>query len=697
MAIAGKKWGPTRLPFAFQGVEGHFPDILALFGRRLILGTTGVVLVLAPLAYGAVHPWAYFTIGLLMSGLGLSLLFVRLTQAWAGPDEYWVLPYPPLWWFVAGLVCLILLQLAPWPQRLIQAGFPMTWELRTLGNGYALANYFPLSLKPFSTLLEGLKLWPALVLFFVLIYSVTTRGQIKGFVGIILAVGFFEVIYGFWNFHSHLIWGWKNIYTTNRLCGTFININHLATYLAMAILLGFGLFLAEGEKGPRPGANLSGWQRIRLWSWKEHLEPQFRRFVLLFLLILLTVGLIFTGSRGGMISLGMGFGLMALLIRSQRWRKGHLILIAIFLLVSLLYSLFLGSGPALGRFVDLDYETRYQVFTGALALFKEFPWLGTGLGSFGDVFYRYEPAQLNQGYYAYTHNDWLQLLAETGIVGFLLVAAAWCIFFSSLVRQWRLRRDTFARYLGLGGMGALGAAVFHSMTDFPFHIPAISLYFSCIAALTYLTVYAHKRGLEYFSYPTIKLPSHGKVVILVSLLLIGIELTYVFQVSRYWLAERSAPMEINSTRPFPRLKDKDFRQALAFNPRNSNYYSGLAETLERNGQRNGAVLSEVEESLRNAIFQSPAYWKYHLNLAEFYLRHHQRAPKSYLLIAEREMEAAVKLYPESGILHWRLATLLAMQDNYYSGSELATLREKRQFHFLQAVKIDPQIKRYFMP
>jgi len=55
------------------------------------------------------------------------------------------------------------------------------------------------------------------------------------------------------------------------------------------------------------------------------------------------------------------------------------------------------------------------------------------------------------------------------------------------------------------------------------------------------------------------------------------------------------------------------------------------------------------------------------------------------------------LYPESGILHWRLATLLAIEDNYYSGSELATLREKREFHFLQAVRIDPQIKRYFMP
>jgi O-antigen ligase len=697
MAIASKKWGPTRFAGAVQGVAGHPLDIQVLIGRRLILGTTGVVLISAPLAYGAVHTWAYFTLGLLISGLGLSLLFVGLNKAWASPDEYWFLPYPPLWWFVAGLVFLVLLQLAPWPQRLIQAGFPMTWQLRTLGNGYALASYVPLSLKPYATLLEGLKLWPAVVLFFVLIYSINTRGQIKAFIGIILAVGFFEVIYGFWNFHSHLIWGWKNIYTTNRLCATFINSNHLATYLAMAILMGFGLFLAEGERGHHPAANLSVWQRLRVWSWKEHLEPQFRRLVLLFLLILLTVGLIFTGSRGGMISLAMGFGLMALLVRSQRWRKGPLICIVIFLLVSLLYSLFLGSGPALGRFLDSDYEVRYLVFKGALALFKEFPWLGSGLGSFGDVFYRYEPARFTQGYYAYTHNDWLQLLAETGIVGFLLVAAAWCTFFSSLVRQWRLRRDAFARYLGLGGMAALGAAVFHSMTDFPFHIPAISLYFSCIAALTYLTVYSHKRELEYFSYPTMKLPGHGKVVIVIFLSVIGLVLTYAFQVSRYWLAERSAPMELNSTRPFPRLKDNDFRQALAFNPWNSNYYSGLAETLGGNGPWDDAVLSKVEESLKKAIFHSPAYWKYHENLAVFYLRQEQRDPKSYLLMAEREMAAAVKLNPDYGILHWRLAMLLAKQESYYSGSELATLRERREFHFMQAVQIDPQVKKYFMP
>jgi hypothetical protein len=242
------------------------------------------------------------------------------------PQELLLIPYPPLWWLAVGLVILTAIQVYAWPQGLVALLSPQAWEIRALGNGFGLADFIPFSLNPYVTWLEGLKLWPAVVLFCMLLCTLNSRRKLQGLVGLILAVGLFEILYGFWHLRSHLIWGWKNTYTGSRLCGTFINSNHLATFLTMAILLGFGLFLGMRETAPRLADKFSGWERIRRWSRSEHMEPQLRRSLLLVPLLLLAVGLIFTGSRGGMVSLVMGFALMALLIWSRKWRRGHIVI-----------------------------------------------------------------------------------------------------------------------------------------------------------------------------------------------------------------------------------------------------------------------------------------------------------------------------------------------------------------------------------
>jgi O-antigen ligase len=663
------------------------------WGRRLVLGASGGILILATLAYGAVHTSAYFAVGLLTATLSLALLTAGFYNLWTWPAGNRTLPYPPLWWLALGLGLLTLLQVMPWPPGVVKVLSPAAWEIRALGNGYGLAAYLPFSLNPYATMLEGLKLWPALVLFFLWLYTINTRQQLQALVGLILGLALFEVLYGFWHFHSRLIWGWQNPYSTDRLCGTFINGNHLAACLTMAILLGFGLYLAQGGSSSGPSGKISAGSLIKRWSRPEHLEPQLRRFLLLFLLLLLTVGLFFTGSRGGILSLAMGFSLMALLNWSQRWRKGHIIIIAVFLAAALLYSLFLGSRPALARFLYLEYEGRYQAIRGALALFREFPWLGSGLGTFGDLFCRYQPAEYRAVYFSYSHNDWLQLLAEAGIGGFLLGVAAWLALFLSLIQQWRRRRDAFARNLALGGLAAMGAVVFHSLGEFLFHIPAISLMFASIAAISYLTVHYHQKGGEYFSFPTLRLHGHGKLAALVFLALLGVQLAYMSQVGHYWLAELAAPTEVNSTRPAPRVTLDEVQRALRLNPSNSEYYVGLAGFLE-NGEGEAAV-SKAENLLKLAVFHAPAYWKYRLLLAEFYLRQEAHARERYLHLALQELVAAVTLYPEYGLLHLQLALVLARLENDYTGDELARWRQRRAFHLEKAMELEPRFKEYF--
>jgi len=665
----------------------------ALWGRRLILGVSGGLLVWAPLAYGAVIPRVYFPLGLAVTGLSLGLLTAGLYEAGARPGAARFLPYPPLWWLAVGLGLLVLVQVLPWPQGVAAWLSPGGWKVRALGEGLGLAAYLPLSLNPYLTLQQCMKLWPALVLFLILIYSVRSRQQLLGLVTLILVVALFEVVYGARHYRDSHIWGWLNSFSRGRLNGTFINSNHLATLLDMAILLGYGWFLAQRRPALPAARDSTFIGRVRRWSRAEYLEPQFRQYLLLFLLVVLIVGLVFTGSRGGMISLVAGFALMALLVRGQGWARGHLLVMPVFLAAALIYSLLLGGSEPLARFHDWDHQGRYHTMAGALAMFRENPWLGVGLGTFGDLYYRYGPMEFHVLRFDHAFNDWLQMLAEGGVVGFLLVTAAWVIFFSALVKQWRRRRDAFARYLGLGGMAALGAGVFHSLGEFPFHIPALSLTFAAIAAITYLAVHWHASGGGYFSYPTLKFSGHRQTAAAVLVGLVGLQLTFGLSVYRCWLAEKAAPTEVDLTRPAAASGVEDFNQALALNPWNSKYYAGLAEALEKSRGNGKAPLNEAEAALKEAIFRAPGYFWYHLKLAEFYLRQQAMAPETLVPQALEEFSAAVALYPGSGVLHLRLAMVLNWAESLDSALVPAGLRDAGTWHREQALRLDPGLKK----
>jgi len=174
--------------------------------------------------------------------------------------------------------------------------------------------------------------------------------------------------------------------------------------------------------------------------------------------------------------------------------------------------------------------------------------------------------------------------------------------------------------------------------------------------------------------------------------LLGVQLAIGLQVYYLWSAEHIAPSEINSTRTPPKLEVKDFQRALAFNPFNSKYFLGLAETLEK--QRGGReIQDEVEKCLKSAVFQSPANWGYRLQLAEFYLRHYQKSPEQ-IPLALGELAAAVNLFPESALLNFRFASILGWAENYYPDLLPAGLRGRRADHLKKAVRLKPGLSKY---
>ena len=135
----------------------------------------------------------------------------------------WII-FPPFTWAICLFCVLILLQLIPFPGFLVKAFSPSTYHLYAEGasnTASALPNWLPLSVYTHATEVELFKFLAYVALFCVMINTIRSPEQIKRLVYIIIAVGFFESIYGF----SQLSEG--------RISGTFVNKNHFAGYLEM--------------------------------------------------------------------------------------------------------------------------------------------------------------------------------------------------------------------------------------------------------------------------------------------------------------------------------------------------------------------------------------------------------------------------------------------------------------------------------
>jgi O-antigen ligase len=118
----------------------------------------------------------------------------------------------------------------------------------------------------------------------------------------------------------------------------------------------------------------------------------------------------------------------------------------------------------------------------AWRIFLDHPFVGTGLGTLQLVYPRYET--LYDGKIVnHTHNDYLEALAETGILGGLCCAWFLAVLFSESLKRLRQLNNSFIGTLQLSGLVASTGFLVHSFVDFNLHIPANALLFFLLAYL----------------------------------------------------------------------------------------------------------------------------------------------------------------------------------------------------------------------
>ena len=193
-------------------------------------------------------------------------------------------------------------------------------------------------------------------------------------------------------------------------------------------------------------------------------------------LILLLINLFFTYSRGAWVSFLTTNLLIILFFSDKKTKKFSLFFFLIFMTGIIVI-------PTIGeRFVYIFKKggdaTRFRVWGAAIAMFKDSFLLGKGLGSFMGCFRQYSNLTIQ-----YAHNCYLQILAETGLVG--LLAFLW--FLGEIIlgsyKELRLKFDS----LFLGLFSAFLAFLIHIFFDTQLYALKLSILFWVLAS--FLTIY----------------------------------------------------------------------------------------------------------------------------------------------------------------------------------------------------------------
>jgi len=257
------------------------------------------------------------------------------------------------------------------------------------------------------------------------------------------------------------------------LRGTIYNPDHFAFYLELLFPLALGLLFARLHIFD-PGQSL----REKILHIAED-----RQVILLFLApILLAAAIYLTGCRSGIAVLVLSslfFAQMSVYLRVSFSARRHLRLL--FILATLL-AVFIGVQSTLDKFLTGNYIQggRVDYWANALAMFRDFPLFGTGMGTFKYAYFLYgrETSLVN-----HAHNEYVESLSDMGALAFVVFFALLAFLVFSLLRMWIARRHPEVKPAVLGVLTAVFAASFHSFFDFSLRIPANAFLFLMLLAL----------------------------------------------------------------------------------------------------------------------------------------------------------------------------------------------------------------------
>lgn len=398
------------------------------------------LLIFSVLAHGGVEQWAR---AVFEAGAGALFLGWALWFYFSKRSSLFITPLLP------PFVALFLLALAQWA--------------------------FRFSTLPYATRVELQLLLADILVLFLAAQVFRELDDWKGFVWVLMIFAFTVSIFGILQhltFNGKLYW-FREMRYGGIPFGPYVNRNHFAAFAELTAPLAL----------------------VPLVLGKVRRE---RLFIVAVFAVVQVGALLLSASRGGIVSFGAELVLLGLIVVLRREKGRTLIAVAAVLAVALGMVFWLGVGQILQRFsnmqpLEVSGSKRAAMARGTWHIFLDHPLAGTGLGTIQVAYPPYET--LYDGKVVnHSHNDYLEALAETGVLGGLCCAWFLAALFAESKRNLMRRDSPFASALQLAGIVGCSGFLVHSLVDFNLHIPANALLFFLVASLATSELPANASG-----------------------------------------------------------------------------------------------------------------------------------------------------------------------------------------------------------
>jgi O-antigen ligase len=408
--------------------------------ERSILWLVLAILITSPLFTGMVRPQDF----VIVEWLTMLVLLVWLCRFWINPKHR--LLWPPVCWLVV------------------------------LFMGYAAVRYLTADIE-FAARQEMIKVLIYGFLFLAILHNLhrleTTQIIAMCLICLATAISLYALLQFLTD--SDRVWHFIRPATYHkRGSGTFIIPNSLAGYLEMLLPLAL-VFTLTARFG----------YLLKVWMGYAGL--------------MIFTGILVTISRGGWIATGITLTvLFAWLLRYRDYRlQCLLVMTGLAAIATLFYFTARLSPNRLESIKSIDTnELRLRLWEPAIEIWKQNVWWGGGPAHYDFLFRQHRPAKVfaeqTQVRPDRVHNDYLNTLADWGLVGALLIVAAWGSFYWGVFRSWKFvqraqndfatKRSNKSSFV-LGGALGLFAILLHSFVDFNMHIPANAILAVSLMAL----------------------------------------------------------------------------------------------------------------------------------------------------------------------------------------------------------------------
>ena len=235
--------------------------------------------------------------------------------------------------------------------------------------------------------------------YFLIVNNIKTKNQWYNLVVVFVLAGLLVGLYGVYqNFFvtvTDTSWIDEDMFEEiqTRVYSTFDNPNVLGQYLVMAIPVAFALLWSDRRLGAK--AVYAG------------------------ITVVMMACLVFTWSRAAWVGIILAIGFY-IVIKDRRWAS--LLVVALLIMPFVLPESIISRITSLGNMKDSSNAYRFSVWISSLRMAGDY-WMsgiGLGAGAFERVYQKY--ALNGAGFALHSHNFYIQLVVEMGILGILLFA-----------------------------------------------------------------------------------------------------------------------------------------------------------------------------------------------------------------------------------------------------------------------------------